>query len=84
MAVYPSIPGHATKDEALRHQLKENIKQLKTVEEKQFAINRPKYYGWYSSIIDSDFIPPDALDFVQFATWTTKIEGKERHEKRSN
>jgi len=75
VAVYPAIPGHATKDQALRHQLKENIKQLKTVEEKQFAINRPKYYGWYSSIIDSDFIPPDALDFVQFATWTTKIEG---------
>ena len=26
----------------------EFIKNLKTVEEKQYQINRPKYYGWYS------------------------------------
>lgn len=75
VAVYPPITGHTTKDQVNRQQIKENIKQLKTVEEKQFAINRPKYYGWYSSIINADMIPHDALDFVQFATWTTKIEG---------
>ena len=26
----------------------EFMKNLKTVEEKQYQINRPKYYGWYS------------------------------------
>ena len=27
------------------------MKNLKTVEEKQYQINRPKYYGWYSHIL---------------------------------
>ena len=29
----------------------EFIKNLKTVEEKQYQMNRPKYYGWYSHIL---------------------------------
>ena len=29
----------------------EFMKNLKTVEEKQYQINRPKYYGWYSHIL---------------------------------
>jgi len=86
VAVYPpipkykanqhsNIPNRRVKDEENRLAIKEHIKQLGTVEEKVFAINRPKFYGWYSYIVHSNHVPHDSLDFIQFATWTSKIEG---------
>jgi len=48
----------------------EFMKNLKTVEEKQYQINRPKYYGWYSHILSQDWVPHSGLDFLQFATQT--------------
>jgi len=73
--LYPPIPGHRTADEMEQAELRKHIRDLKTVEEKQYWVNRPKYYGWYSFIINQHEIPSDALDFVQFSTWTHVIDG---------
>ena len=73
--LYPPIPKHRTSKEEDMHDLKKDIRDMKTVEEKQFMINRPKYYGWYSYILHQNTIPSDALEFVQFSTWTHVAEG---------
>lgn len=44
--------------------------KLGTVEEKQFFLNQPKYYGWYTYCLQEDFVPPDSREFLQFATQT--------------
>ena len=52
------------------------MKSLKTVEEKQYYLNKPKYYGWYSTMIDAQFIRYGSLDLVQYLTNTTLIDDK--------
>ena len=54
----------------------ELVKSLKTVEEKQYYLNKPKYYGWYSTMIDAQFIRYGSLDLVQYLTNTTLIDDK--------
>jgi hypothetical protein len=54
----------------------ELVKSLKTVEEKQYYLNKPKYYGWYSTIIDAQFVRYGSLDLVQYLTNTTLIDNK--------
>jgi len=48
---------------------------LRTVEEKQFQLNRPKYYGWYSFLLGQDHIPVGASKFLEFATHTHTVSG---------
>ena len=35
------------------------VKDLKTVEEKMYQINRPKMYGWYTYKVSPDYISAD-------------------------
>jgi len=73
--LYPPIPQFKTKKENSAVQTKNFMANLGTVEEKQFHINRPKYYGWYSYMLQQGYIPCDAKEFLQFATQTTLIDG---------
>jgi len=68
--MYPPCPRQTNYNEA-----KTFMKNLKTVEEKQYQINRPKYYGWYSYILTQDWQPFDSLEFLQFATQTHVVGG---------
>ena len=72
---YPKIEQFRSDDEKEYAALKETMKNLKTVEEKQIYINKPKYYGWYSYILDPSYIPPDSSEFTQYVTNTTHLEG---------
>ena len=76
VAQYPKIPQFKNKEEASYAALKSQIKSLKTVEEKQIYLNKPKYYGWYSCVMDIDRIPPDTLDLMQYATNTTIVKNE--------
>ena len=49
---------------------------FETVEEKLYYVNKPKYYGWQSVIIDASKIQPTSLDFSQYITNTTTIENE--------
>ena len=52
------------------------VKKLDTVEEKLYHINKPKYYGWQSYVINATNIKPTSLDFVQYVTNTTMVENE--------
>ena len=39
-------------------------------------INKPKYYGWQSTVIDASWIRPASLDLVQYITNTTTVENE--------
>jgi len=73
--LYPPIPKFKDKKENSAAKTKNFMAKLGTVEEKQFHINRPKYYGWYSYMLNQGYIPCDAKEFLQFATQTTLIDG---------
>lgn len=44
------------------------IRELNTVEEKQIALNMPRYYGWKSVMFREDKIPYNALPLVKCYT----------------
>ena len=69
-AVYPEIPKFRSEHEAGYADLKKTMKNLKTVEEKQIHLNKPKYYGWYSCVMNTNSMPPSALDMVKYVTNT--------------
>ncbi|XP_063368268.1 large ribosomal subunit protein mL65 [Cydia amplana] len=48
----------------------EKLKNLKTVEEKQIALNLPRYYGWGSVMLTEDKVPYNALPMVKSYTRT--------------
>lgn len=73
--LYPPIPKFKNKKESNADKAKNFIAKLGTVEEKQFQINRPKYFGWYSYMLNQDWIPCDAKEFLQFATQTHVVDG---------
>jgi hypothetical protein len=56
-------------------ELCDTVASLKTVEERQFYVNKPKYYGWYCSQIRADTIPYGCLDFAKATTWTHVVKG---------
>jgi small subunit ribosomal protein S30 len=49
---------------------KKKIKALKTVEEKLFEINMPRYYGRKCIMLLEDSIPYNSLSFAQHVTRT--------------
>ena len=71
---FPKVEQFRTADEREYDALKNTMKSLKTVEEKQIYLNKPKYYGWFSTVLDPDKILPDSLDFFQYATNTTLVD----------
>jgi len=73
--LYPPIPIHKDKNEANVSKTKQFMANLGTVEEKQYQINRPKAYGWYSYIMNQDWIPSDSKEFLQFSTQTAIVDG---------
>nr|CAD7428229.1 unnamed protein product [Timema monikensis] len=55
----------------------DKIKSLKTVEEKLFEINIPKYYGWKCFLLKEGVIPYNSLDFTQYATRTYLMKNED-------
>lgn len=55
----------------------EKIKSLKTVEEKLFEINMPRYYGWKPIMLWEELIPYNAMPFAQHVTRTHFKEFKD-------
>lgn len=51
-----------------RESLFTKIKEINTVEEKQIALNMPRYYGWKSLMLRGDKIPYNAMPLVQCYT----------------
>jgi hypothetical protein len=47
----------------------ETMKSLQTVEEKQWYLNKPKFYGWYTTVVDAKEIRYGTLDFVQVCSF---------------
>ena len=60
----------------LQAKLVEFVKTLDTVEEKLYHMNKPKYYGWKSYVINAANIQPTSIDFVQYVTNTTVVENE--------
>lgn len=73
---YPPILdlGYKAKKERERLQWHEKIKCLKTVEEKLFAINMPRYYGFKSVMLDDKIFRYNSLPFYQFSTRTSLFD----------
>lgn len=68
--VYPPILDTSLKGRKKREreELFRKIRQLNTVEEKQIALNMPRYYGWKSVIFSDDKVPYNAMPLVQCYT----------------
>lgn len=69
---YPEILDLCKKEVARREKLAKHkrIEALKTVEEKLFALNLDKYYGWNSYILREGVYPLNFLPFVRHITRT--------------
>lgn len=51
-----------------RESLFTKIKEINTIEEKQIALNMPRFYGWKSVMLREDKIPYNAMPLVQCYT----------------
>ncbi|XP_044259375.1 28S ribosomal protein S30, mitochondrial isoform X2 [Tribolium madens] len=60
--------------ERKKEALYEEIKAVKTVEEKQIKLNMPKYYGFKSYMLYEDYIPYNSLSLIQHVTRTHLIK----------
>ena len=76
VAEYPKIPQFKNIHEQSYAELKNQIKSLNTVEEKQLYLNKPKYYGWYSCNMEVNKIPPESLNLLQYVTNTTIVRNQ--------
>ncbi|CAG9790897.1 unnamed protein product [Diatraea saccharalis] len=67
---YPEILDNSLQGRKIRvrEALFEKIKQLETVEEKQIALNMPRFYGWKCVMLRDDKIPFNAMPLVQCYT----------------
>lgn len=70
--VYPPILDMSFKAKQKRKEevWHDEIKKLKTVEEKIFKINMPRYYGWKSLILEEHKVPYNSLEHAQYITRT--------------
>ena len=55
--------------------MKAKVKAMKTVEEKKYYVNLPKYFGWRAWLLDTSDVAPASLPATQFVTNTTVVEG---------
>lgn len=71
-AVYPAIEDLGFEKKVLKRkqQWHDKIKSLKTVEEKLFELNMPRYYGWKLILLKEHNIPYDSLSHAQYITRT--------------
>ncbi|KAJ8714549.1 hypothetical protein PYW07_002774 [Mythimna separata] len=67
---YPPIVDTSLQGRKLRERqtLHQKIKEINTVEEKQIALNMPKYYGWKCVMLNEDKVPYNAMPLVQYYT----------------
>ncbi|XP_052752185.1 28S ribosomal protein S30, mitochondrial [Galleria mellonella] len=67
---YPPILDMSLKARKLRERekLHEKIKNVNTVEEKQIALNMPRYYGWKCVMLHEDKVPYNAMPMIQCYT----------------
>ncbi|KAI4503875.1 hypothetical protein M0802_001278 [Mischocyttarus mexicanus] len=74
--VYPPILDMSLKSRRKREYAvwHNEIKKIKTVEEKLFKINMPRYYGWKSLILKEHFVPYNSLEHAQYITRTHVIQ----------
>ncbi|XP_077275480.1 mitochondrial ribosomal protein S30 isoform X2 [Temnothorax americanus] len=74
--IYPPIEDLSWKAQRKRNRQAwyDKIKGLETVEEKQFEINMPRYYGWKSLILKEHVIPYNALAHAQYYTRTHVVQ----------
>ncbi|KAJ6636283.1 28S ribosomal protein S30, mitochondrial [Pseudolycoriella hygida] len=73
---YPPIVDTSYKARKQRERVKwhEMIKCLNTVEEKLFAINMPRYYGFKSVILSDDRFQYNSLPFFKYCTRTVLVD----------
>lgn len=73
---YPPIleTGYKATKERSRLQWHEKIKCLKTVEEKLFAINMPRYYGFKCVMLNDHMFRYNSLPFFQYSTRTSLFD----------
>ncbi|XP_050349705.1 28S ribosomal protein S30, mitochondrial [Nymphalis io] len=71
--VYPPILDMSLQARKLREReaVHKKIEKINTVEEKQIALNMPRYYGWKCVILNDDKVPYNALPLVQHYTRTS-------------
>ncbi|RVE43600.1 hypothetical protein evm_011750 [Chilo suppressalis] len=67
---YPPIMDNSlqARKSRKRESLFEKIKKLDTVEEKQIALNMPRYYGWQCVMLHEDTIPYNAMPMIKCYT----------------
>ncbi|XP_075979606.1 mitochondrial ribosomal protein S30 [Anticarsia gemmatalis] len=67
---YPPILDQSLEARKLRErqELHQKIQELNTVEEKQIALNMPRYYGWRCIMFNEDKVPYNAMPLVQCYT----------------
>lgn len=67
---YPPILDMSLEARKLRERqsLHKKIQDINTVEEKQIALNMPRYYGWKCIMLQEDKVPYNALPLVQYYT----------------
>ncbi|XP_059055615.1 large ribosomal subunit protein mL65 [Achroia grisella] len=67
---YPAIVDTSLQGRKLRERekLHENIRNINTVEEKQIALNMPRYYGWKCVMLHENKIPYNAMPMIQCYT----------------
>lgn len=74
---YPKIETEREINEKETIAWYDKIKRIKSVEEKLFEINVPRYWGWKCLLLKEGEIPYNSLDFTKFITRTHLIECKE-------
>lgn len=69
---YPPILDLSLKARKLRDRqtVHQKIQKINTVEEKQIALNMPRYYGWKSIVLNESKIPYNAMPLIQYYTRT--------------
>lgn len=67
---YPPILDMSLQGRKLRERqaLHQKIREINTVEEKQIALNMPRYYGWKCVMFNEDKVPYNAMPIVQYYT----------------
>ncbi|PZC79902.1 hypothetical protein B5X24_HaOG215666 [Helicoverpa armigera] len=67
---YPPILDMSLQGRKLRQRqaVYKKIQELNTVEEKQIALNIPRYYGWKCIMFNEDKVPYNAMPLVQYYT----------------
>lgn len=67
---YPPILDMTREGKLLRRRqsFQSKIQELNTIEEKQIALNMPRYYGWQCIMLNNDKVPYNAMPLVQYYT----------------